>query len=81
VGWLEARDRDCLLTGRSQDENEWSCHERKRNVLSVWRSRCRSLRARKRGAQVGQKMRRIILRRGWKLSRQDQRGAENSFRW
>ncbi len=43
------------MTRRSQDKNKWSCHERKRNVQSGWRSRCKSLRARKRGAQVGQK--------------------------
>ncbi len=69
------------MTGRNEDENKWSCHERKRNVQSGWRSRWRSLRARKRCAQVGQKMRGIILRRGWKFSRQYQRGTKNSFRW
>jgi hypothetical protein len=57
------------MTGRSQNEDKLSCHERKRNVLSrLWR-RWRSLRARQCFAQAGEKMRGVILWRGWKLSR------------
>jgi hypothetical protein len=69
------------VTGRSQNENKLSCHERKRNVLSrLWR-RWRSLRARQCFAQAGEKMRGVILWKGWKLSRQYQRCAKNSLRW